>query len=214
MKKIFILLSLASIILVFTTCKKDEEVVKFISPNKLSVEINGKVENDFSLYGLRSKYTPRLYDTIPFPRYYYCKNEKELFDISILRKLNLELEEGLSFRNFFPFINVKQRYKDGLILLPQITPKNICDYDTTFSTNYIVDLGMIDYVEVNYKVDEKGVNDLTITSYDALSGKMTGEFNLTFDKIYRNIREKYYESLPQKLEYRNGKFTVFFKPIK
>jgi hypothetical protein len=73
---------------------------------------------------------------------------------------------------------------------------------------------MIDYVEVNYKVDEKGVNDLTITSYDALSGKMTGEFNLTFDKIYRNIRDKYYESLPQKLEYRNGKFTVYVKKSK
>jgi hypothetical protein len=213
MKKIFIMLSLASIILTLTTCKKDEEVVKFISPNKLSVEINGKIENDFFIGSIRKASISKLYDTIPFPRIYSCHKEKISFALDFQRKLDVDFYEGFQISGFYPFINSKQKYNTSKGPLPLVTPKSVCDYDSAFYTGHNITWDG-DYFAVNYKADEKGINDLTITSYDTLSGKMTGEFNLTFDKVYRNIREKYYESLPQKLEYRNGKFTVFFKPIK
>ncbi len=213
MKKSTILLLLAIVIFAFTTCKKEEEVIKFISPDKLSVEINGKLESDFFISGIRKAYIQKLYDTIPFPRIYSCPKEKITFGLFFQRELGVGFYEGFQIYGFFPIINSKQKYNTSIGPPPLVTPKSLCDYDSSFYSSHSI-IWDGDYFAMNYKADIQGINDLIITSYDTLSGKMTGEFNLTFDKVYRNIREKYYESLPQKLEYRNAKFTVFFKPIK
>jgi hypothetical protein len=221
MKKVFFFSIFVGLVVYVIACKNNEidpnkKTNKSYDPrNKVSVDVNGKVDTNFFISWGKSKYTlTGLYDTIPFPRYYSCPNEKERFTIFFTKVLGIDFEEYFTIDYFYPFVNTKQKYKKSQSFNTAVlSPKVACEYDSTF---YIFSSTQFDYdiFGESYELNEVGKNDLIITSYDTLSGKMTGEFNLTFDKVYRNIRDKYYESLPQKLEYRNGKFTVFFKPIK
>jgi hypothetical protein len=224
MKKIFILLSFIGLSLLFFTCKKQEaepEIINSIydSRNKLSVEINGKTESEgyFDNFGATVAYSEGgalLYDTIPYPRYYNCPY-KRVADIGVSFSKNITqgLVEDLYLETRDPHINLKLKVKGEYVPQPKVSPKNACDYDSLFSTNHYTTLEL-DQFGSSFKVNMKELNNLTITSYDTLSGKMTGEFNLTFDKVSKNSKSKYYESLPPKLEYRNGKFTVYVKEFK
>jgi hypothetical protein len=56
MKKLFILLSFIGLSLLFFTCKKQEIEPEYVNPgydtrNRISVEVNGKVETDFKFFG-------------------------------------------------------------------------------------------------------------------------------------------------------------------
>jgi hypothetical protein len=215
MKKIFILLSFLSLVLSIISCKKIETLPKYVHPfydsrNKISVEINGEIENSFEFYSSIAFFSERQYDTIPFPRYFDCPNTKEFVTIIFPKEISSDIMGILDIEKFHPFIGIKQKPKISPLPPSIISPKNGCDYDTTFrvDNSYILEG---DISGVAYKVNDKEKNDLTITSYDRVSGKMTGEFNLTFDHLNPAIANK---EFPQKLEYRNGKFTVYVKKSK
>jgi hypothetical protein len=212
MKKLFILLSFIGLSLLFFTCKKQETEPEYVNPgydtrNRISVEVNGKVETDFKFFGSSYLVFERQYDTIPFPRYFDCPSTKEYFSVVIPKKLSPDLDEGLYIERFHPFIGIKQKVKVRTLTTSLVSPKNACYYDSTFyvSHGYIIEK---DISGEFYKVNDKEMNDLTVTSYDRVSGKMIGEFNLSFDNINPKTANK---EFPTKLEYRNGKFTVYVK---
>lgn len=179
--------------------------------NKISVEINGKIETDFKFFATIKSVSDRQYDTIPFPRYYDCPNSMEYIEISIPKEIERNFSsESLGIERFHPFIGVKQKLKIPTFPAPLVSPKNACDYDSTFKAyhGYILEQ---DLSGTYFKLNDKEQNDLTITSYDRISGKMTGEFNITLDKLTNLVKDGFYETLPKKLEYRNGKFTVYVK---
>jgi hypothetical protein len=213
MKKLFILLSFIGLSLLFFTCKKQEIEPEYVNPaydtrNKISVEINGKTETDFKFFATIKSVSDRQYDTIPFPRYYDCPNSMEYVSIGIPKEIERNLSyERLGIERLHPFIGVKQKLKIYTYPAPLVSPKNACDYDSTFEAyhGYIFEQ---DIAGKFYGLNNKEQNDLTITSYDRISGKLTGEFNLTFDMIDpRSVNKEF----PAKLEYRNGKFTVYLK---
>lgn len=214
MKKTIIFLVFGGMTFCIINCKKEREIApEFVSPsydsrNGISVEINGKVETDFKFFGTIKKISERQYDTIPFPRYYYCPDSLEYVSIGIPKKIppNID-EERLTIQKFHPFIGVKQKLKLPLTVNPLISPKNACDYDSTFNVfhGYIIEQ---DISGKYYKENKVEQNDLTITSYDSISGKLTGEFNLSFEIIDSRSVSK---DFPAKLEYRNGRFTVYLK---
>jgi hypothetical protein len=212
MKKIIVFLLFGGITFCIVNCKKEIKVEpEYINPgydtrNRINVEVNGKVDTDFKLFGSISSVTLRLYDTIPFPRYYDCPKSLEYIEISIPKNISKYFYERLSISEIHPFIGVKQKLKVRKFPT-SLSPKNACDYDSTFNVfhGYIIDQ---DISGEYYKKNEVEQNDLTITSFDKISGKLTGEFNLTFDMIDPRAANK---EFPAKLEYRNGKFTVYLK---
>jgi hypothetical protein len=212
MKKLFILLSFIGLSLLFFTCKKQETEPEYVNPgydtrNRISVEVNGKVETDFKFFATIKSVSDRQYDTIPFPRYYDCPNSMEYVSIGIPKETQPDVYERLDIRRFHPFVGIKQKLKVKRSPASIISPKNACDYDSTFQIDSTVmfeqDIGGTSYV-----VNGKEQNDLTITSYDKVSGKLTGEFNLTLDNFYPKAANK---EFPLRREYRNGKFTVYLK---
>jgi hypothetical protein len=215
MKKIIVFLLFGGIIFCIVNCKKEREPEpEYIYPgydtrNRISVEINGKTETDFKFFATIKSVSDRQYDTIPFPRYYDCPKSMEYVSIGIPKNISKDLHERLDIYRFHPLIGVKQKLNlsPRPLVYPVVSPKNACDYDSTFmmSHGYIIEQ---DISGEYYKKNEAKQNDLTITSFDRISGKLTGEFNLTFEMIDpRSVNKEF----PAKLEYRNGKFTVYLK---
>lgn len=114
-------------------------------------------------------------------------------------KGKIDYDESISLDEFSPDL-----------ILKQINMEGKCSNVNTFKLSLL----HFEYPDVFYKpfeVDSLSINSMKIIKIDTVSKHIEGEFNLTFNKTKEAQKDKYFNFFPNRYEFRNGRFSVYYK---
>jgi hypothetical protein len=91
-----------------------------------------------------------------------------------------------------------------------IRKKGDCNLYKTFDSS-ILHFEYPDVIYQPFEVDTLSMNSMKVIKIDTVSKYIEGEFNLTFNKTKEAQKDKYFNVFPNRYEFRNGRFSVYYK---
>lgn len=114
-------------------------------------------------------------------------------------KGKIDYDESISFDEFSSELALKQVNKFGK-----------CSDINTFKLS-LLHFEHPDVIYQPFEVDTFSLNNMKIVKIDTISKYIEGEFNLTFNKTKEAQKDKYFNIFPNRYEFRNGRFSVYYK---